>query len=116
MNKHIIRAAAAAGAAVLFSSLATTAASAAPARPAAPHNVCRAWEQELTSYPLEPRYRVAAECSTINPTDKARGVLDLVGRPDAHTPWFTDTGVIYYSHWATPIFGKRGVRMEYEPR
>ena len=40
----------------------------------------------------------------------------LVGRPDAHTPWFTDTGVIYYSHWATPIFGKRGVRMEYEPR
>jgi hypothetical protein len=116
MRKQITRAAAAAGAAVLFSSLATTAASAAPAHPPATRNVCRAWEEELIAWPLEPRYRVAAECSSINPTDKARGVLDLIARPDVRTDWFTNTGVIYYSSWATPLVGRRGARMEYAPR
>jgi hypothetical protein len=116
MKKMIARPAAAAGAAALFTSLAVTAASAAPARPAVPRTVCHAWEQVLHTYPLEPRYRVAAECSSINPADKARGVLDLTGQPDAHTDWFTGTGVVHYSHWATPLLGVRGVRMEYAPR
>jgi hypothetical protein len=62
------------------------------------------------------RYRVAAECTSINPADKARGVLDLAGQPDAHTDWFTQTGVIYHSSWRTPPFGLRETRNEYEPR
>jgi hypothetical protein len=116
MTKKMARIAAAAGAAALLSSLATTAASAAPARPAAPRTVCHAWEEVQHSYPLEPRYRVAAECTSLSPASKARGVLDLTGRPDAHTSWFTSTGVVHYSHWATPLLGVRGVRMEYAPR
>ena len=71
MKKQIAWPAAIAGIAVLAASLTVTAASAAPAQPAAPRNVCRAWEEVLHTYPLEPRYRVAAECSSINPADKA---------------------------------------------
>ena len=116
MKKQIAQPAAMARMAVLAVSLTVTAASAAPAQPAAPRNVCRAWEEVLHTYPLEPRYRVAAECSSINPAGKARGVLDLTGRPDVHTHWFTATGVVEYSIWATPLFGVRGTRMEYAPR
>ena len=121
LKARIIPSALAAGALVAGSFALATPAFASPATQASPaahvrHNECRTWEEELISYPLEPRYRVLAECSYINPAEKARGVLDLVGRPDAHTPWFTDTGVIYHSHWATPTFGKRGTRMEYAPR
>lgn len=93
-----------------------TAASAAPVRHPAPRNVCHAWVQELHTYPLEPRYRVAAECSYINPSEKARGVLDLVGQPDAHTDLFTSTGVVYHSSWRTPLVGVREARTEYAAR
>jgi hypothetical protein len=81
-----------------------------------PHNECRAWVQENVRWPHPTQYRVAAECSYINPSEKARGTLDLTWLDDAHTEWFTSTGVIYYSGWRTPLFGDRGARMEYAPR
>jgi hypothetical protein len=115
----ITRPAAVAGAVLALSlagGVAATGASAAPVRHPAPHNVCHAWVQELHTYPLEPRYRVAAECSYINPSERARGVLDLAGQPDAHTEWFTSTGVVYHSSWRTPLFGVQGARMEYAAR
>jgi hypothetical protein len=122
LKARIIRPALVAGAllagslALATPAFASTATHASPASPAARHNECRSWEEELISWPLEPRYRVLAECSYINPAEKARGVLDLVGQGDAHTDWFTQTGVIYESSWRTPLFGVRGTRMEYEPR
>jgi hypothetical protein len=116
MKTWIARPAAVAGAALLAGSLAVTTASAAPAPHAAPHNLCHVREEVKNIWPLEPQYRVAAECSYINPADKARGVLDLVWQNDGHTPWFTDTGVVYYSDWRTPLIAVEGVRMEYAPR
>lgn len=83
---------------------------------AQPHNECRAWVQDNVRWPHPTQYRVAAECSYLNPSEKARGTLDLVWLDDAHTEWFTSTGVIYYSGWRTPLFGDRGARMEYAPR
>jgi hypothetical protein len=83
---------------------------------AQPHNECRAWVEENVRWPNPTQYRVAAECSYINPSEKARGTLDLVWLDDAHTEWFTSTGVVYYSGWRTPLFGDRGARMEYTPR
>jgi hypothetical protein len=119
LKARIIRPALVAGALLAGSLALATPAFASPASPASPaarHNECRSWEEELISWPLEPRHRVLAECSYINPAEKARGVLDLVGQGDAHTDWFTQTGVIYESSWRTPLFGVRGTRMEYEPR
>jgi hypothetical protein len=81
-----------------------------------PHNECRAWVEENVRWPHPTQYRVAAECSYINPSEKARGTLDLTLLDDAHTEWFTNTGVIYHSGWRTPLFGVRGARMEYTPR
>jgi hypothetical protein len=116
---RITRSAAVAGV-VLAPSLAgdapATGVSAAPVRHPAPHNVCRAWIEELHTYPLGPRYRVAAECSYINPSEKARGVRDLVGQPDAHTERFTSTGVVYQPSWRTPLLAVREARMEYAAR
>jgi hypothetical protein len=83
---------------------------------AQPQNECRAWVEENVRWPHPTQYRVAAECSYINPSEKARGTLDLVWLDDAHTEWFTTTGVVYYSGWRTPLFGDRGARMEYTPR
>ena len=83
---------------------------------AQPHNECRAWVEENVRWPHPTQYRVAAECSYINPSEKARGTLDLVWLDDTHTEWFTATGVVYYSSWRTPLFGDRGARMEYTPR
>ena len=83
---------------------------------ALPHNECHAWVEENVRWPHPTQYRVAAECSYINPSEKARGTLDLVWLDDAHTEWFTSTGVVYYSGWRTPLFGDRGARMEYTPR
>lgn len=83
---------------------------------AQPQNECRAWVQDNVRWPHPTQYRVAAECSYLNPSEKARGTLDLVWLDDAHTEWFTSTGVIYYSGWRTPLFGDRGARMEYAPR
>ena len=81
-----------------------------------PHNECRAWVEENVRWPHPTQYRVAAECSYINPAEKARGTLDLTWLDDAHTEWFTNTGVVYYSGWRTPLFGDRGARMDYAPR
>jgi hypothetical protein len=81
-----------------------------------PHNQCRAWVEENVRWPNPTQYRVAAECSYINPSEKARGTLDLVWLDDPHTEWFTTTGTVYYSGWRTPVFGYRGARMEYTPR
>ncbi len=81
-----------------------------------PHNECRAWVEENVRWPHPTQYRVAAECSYINLSEKARGTLDLTLLDDAHTEWFTNTGVVYYSGWRTPLFGVRGARMEYTPR
>jgi hypothetical protein len=115
----VTRPAAVAGAVLALSlagGAAATGASAAPVQHPAPHNVCRDWIEDLHTYPLEPRYRVAAECSYINPSEKARCVLDLIGQPDAHTEWFTSTGVVYHSSWRTPLVGVREARMEHAPR
>ena len=113
---RIIAPALAAGA-LLAGSLALAApASAAPVPYAAPHNDCRSWSEELQTYRLGTQYRVAAECTSINSADKARGVLDLAGQIDVHTDWFTQTGVVYHSSWQTPLSGVRGTRMEYAPR
>jgi hypothetical protein len=113
---RIIAPALAAGA-LLAGSLALAApAFAAPAPHAAPHNDCRSWSEELHTYRLGTQYRVAAECTSINPADKARGVLDLAGQIDVHTDWFTQTGVVYHSSWQTPLFEVWDTRMEYAPR
>jgi hypothetical protein len=78
---RIIAPAIAAGA-LLADSLALAApAFAAPAPHAAPHNDCRSWSEELHTYRLGTQYRVAAECTSINPADKARGVLDVERHP-----------------------------------
>lgn len=83
---------------------------------AAPHNDCRSWSEELHTCRLGTQYRVAAECTSINSADKARGVLNLAGQIDVHTDWFTQPGVVYHSSWQTPLSGVRGTRMEYAPR
>jgi hypothetical protein len=117
MPRKIIKPAAVTGA-LLAAMLAVpaTAALAAPA-PHVPHNECRSWELKEYKWPHPTEYKVAAECSYINPGEKARGVLDIVGRIDEHTPWFTETGVVYTSPtWRTPGLGIRGTRMEYAPR
>jgi hypothetical protein len=116
LKARIIAPALAAGALLAGSLALATPAFAAAATHAAPHNDCRTWTEELHTYPLETRYRAAAECTSINPADKARGVLDLIGQPDAHTDWFTQTGVVYHSSWRTPLIGVRGTRIEYAPR
>jgi hypothetical protein len=87
-----------------------------PVSYAAPHNDCRSWSEELHTCRLGTQYRVAAECTSINSADKARGVLDLAGQIDVHTDWFTQPGVVYHSSWQTPLSGVRGTRMEYAPR
>jgi hypothetical protein len=46
-----------------------------------PHNECRAWVEENVRWPHPTQYRVAAECSYINPSEKARGTLDLTWPP-----------------------------------
>lgn len=112
----IARPAAVAGAVLALALAGGTAAYAAPAQPAAPHNDCRAWVEENVRWPHPTQYRVDAECTYINPSDKARGTLDLALQDDAHTEWFTTTGVVYVSPWRTPVFGLRGARMDYEPR
>jgi hypothetical protein len=107
-----------AGAAGLMLTAAGTASASAGHAPSRtqPHNECRARVEENVRWPHPTQYRVAAECSYINPSEKARGTLDLTLLDDAHTEWFTSTGVVYYSGWRTPLFGVRGARMEYTPR
>jgi hypothetical protein len=116
MHKMIARVAAATGVVVMMTALTATAASAAPALHAHQQNNCRVWE-EKEARPLQlDRYRVAAECSYVNPAEKVRGVLDLTLARDAHTTWFTDTGVVHHSPWATAPYGRGGVRLEYAAR
>src|ERR1700734_1239823 len=114
MHRKIIEPATVTG--VLLAAMLTMTATAALAAPAphAPHNECRSWELKQYKWPHPEEYKVAAECSYINPGEKARGVLDLAWQGDEYTPWFTETGVVYTSPtWRTPALGVRGTRMEY---
>jgi len=66
---------------------------------------CVASIQELVTYPLEDRYRVAISCTHVPDTLKMRGVAAFRLQPDQHTEWFTETGRTFYSQLATPLLG-----------
>ena len=78
-------------------------------------NICHSQVEEKIQWPLDPEYRVIAWCDSLDPNTQARGVLDTKWDVDAHTAWFTNTGVKHYSDWKTSL-AVRGSRVEYSAR
>jgi hypothetical protein len=95
---------------------ATSSARRAPVTSRAQGSTCTAWIQERANYPLKEQYRVGAECSHIDASEKARGTADFRLQGDAHTVWFTDAHVTHYSEWKTKSFFAPTARIDLEPR
>jgi len=77
-------------------------------------NVCHSEVETKDAWPVD-QYRVIAWCDSLDSNTRARGVLDTKWDVDAHTAWFTNTGVKHYSDWKTSL-AVRGSRVEYSAR